>query len=143
MDEICPSPVALKLTIILFDIDHFKNFNDTYGHKAGDHLLKALGSLVTEKMRASDIVCRYGGEEFVIILPETSIGTGWQRAEQLRMAVTQMRVNYNNKVLHLTISLGVAAYPEDGTEVVQLFLAADAALYQAKKKGGDITVISD
>jgi diguanylate cyclase (GGDEF)-like protein/PAS domain S-box-containing protein len=131
----------LPLTVIMFDIDHFKDFNDAYGHKAGDVVLQALASLVSEKMRASDIICRYGGEEFIIILPETSIGTGWQRAEQLRRQVTEMRAYYNNSGLKITISLGVASYPEHGTQMIDLIAAADIALYQAKKKGGDTTVI--
>ncbi len=131
----------VPLTIIMFDIDHFKDFNDAYGHKAGDVVLQALAALISEKMRASDIICRYGGEEFIIVLPETSIGTGWQRAEQLRRHVTEMRAYYNNSSLKITISLGVASYPEHGTQMIDLIAAADIALYEAKKKGGDTTVI--
>lgn len=132
---------GLSLTVIMFDIDHFKDFNDDYGHKAGDVLLQSLGRLVFEKMRASDIICRYGGEEFVVVLPETSIGTGWQRAEHLRKQVAEMKVIYNKVELSVTISVGVAAYPEHGEDMFDLIAAADIALYQAKKKGRDTTVI--
>lgn len=130
------------LTVIIFDIDHFKYFNDTYGHEAGDDLLRALGTMILEKMRASDITCRYGGEEFVIILPDTSIGTGWQRAEHLRREVSDLRIHHENQQLKVTISLGVAAYPEQGTLMSDLLAAADTALYEAKKRGGNVTVIS-
>ena len=122
--------------IIMLDIDHFKVFNDTLGHEAGDVLLKGLGEFLLGSMRSSDIPCRYGGEEFLLILPEASIGSALKRAEQMLSAVKDLRIDYNGSQLEkVTISFGVSAYPESGMTKEEIISAADAALYRAKRAG--------
>jgi diguanylate cyclase (GGDEF)-like protein len=129
--------------IILFDVDHFKRFNDTYGHPAGDTLLAALGDLLRMLFRAEDILCRYGGEEFLIILPEASLPDALARAEDLRREASRMQVRHQNQDLPtVTISLGVAAFPVHGTSGHALVQRADAALYQAKMDGRNQVVVS-
>ena len=131
------------LGIILFDIDHFKRFNDTYGHPAGDTLLVAVSELLRMLFRAEDILCRYGGEEFLIILPEASLPNAIMRAEELRREASQMQVRHQDQDLPaVTISLGVAAFPVHGTTGHALVQRADAALYQAKMDGRNQVVVS-
>jgi diguanylate cyclase (GGDEF)-like protein len=131
----------LSVGIIMLDIDHFKDFNDGFGHAAGDELLRSLGALMREHLRAGDVACRYGGEEFLLILPEAGLEVTSRRAEQLRLHVKQMTVSYLDKPLGpLTISLGVAVYPENGMETSELIKSADAALYRAKAEGRDRVV---
>ena len=124
--------------IIMFDIDHFKNFNDTFGHDAGDTLLRELGVCLMNNIRGSDIGCRYGGEEFTIIMPDTDIETVRKRAELLRERVSHMNVQYEGQSLgHVTLSLGVAGFPHHGSKIQAVIKAADAALYRAKADGRD------
>ncbi len=127
----------LPLTVIMVDIDHFKKINDTYGHDAGDAVLQALGRLLANHCRKEDIVCRYGGEEFIIIMPGAFLKDAVQRAEKLRTLVeNEFRVLYDEQVLrNITISLGVAAMPEHGSTGEAVVRAADAALYHAKSEG--------
>lgn len=122
-------------SLIMLDIDHFKAFNDIYGHPAGDALLNRLGRLLRRKTREADIACRYGGEEFVILLPATDLSTAAQRAEQIRQACAEMRLNFDEKVLKVTISLGVVAFPTHGENPKALISLADQALYAAKQAG--------
>jgi diguanylate cyclase (GGDEF)-like protein/PAS domain S-box-containing protein len=124
------------ITVIMMDLDHFKDYNDTFGHNAGDELLSALGNLVKSEIRGEDIACRYGGEEFLLIIPGTSMEVGLERAELLRMAVKEMHEHHGG-LKPITLSLGVAAYPVHGSTGLDLILAADAALYQAKRAGRD------
>jgi diguanylate cyclase (GGDEF)-like protein/PAS domain S-box-containing protein len=126
------SPVA----VIMMDLDHFKDYNDTFGHNAGDELLSALGNLVRSEIRGEDIACRYGGEEFLLIIPGTSMEVAQERAELLRLAVKEMHEHQGN-LKPITLSLGVAVYPVHGATGLDLILAADAALYQAKRAGRD------
>jgi diguanylate cyclase (GGDEF)-like protein len=127
--------------VVMFDIDHFKQFNDTNGHLAGDALLKALGEFLQANFRGEDIVCRYGGEEFVLILPEASADATVRRADSLREKVKVLHVPYRGSLLGgVTISLGVAAFPMHGQNVDALLRAADSALYQAKTSGRDCVV---
>jgi diguanylate cyclase (GGDEF)-like protein/PAS domain S-box-containing protein len=126
------------LGVIMIDIDHFKPVNDTFGHAAGDTLLRAIGALLLAHTRAEDIACRYGGEEFTLILPDSALEDTWRRAEQLRTAVKRLRVRHGGEPLDaITISAGVASYPEHGTVPEALLRAADLALYQAKAEGRD------
>jgi diguanylate cyclase (GGDEF)-like protein len=125
------------VSLILMDIDLFKSLNDTYGHPAGDEMLRRLGELIFEHVRRADVACRYGGEEFLIILPETELEIALQRADQLRVAFASMAVDHNGKKLQRTISIGVSAYPNHGATPSQLILTADKALYQAKVSGRD------
>ena len=122
--------------IIMLDIDHFKDFNDTHGHEAGDIVLNELGILLQGQVRGGDIACRLGGEEFILILPETSLEVTRQRAEQIRLAVKGMVVEYQHKPLGIvSISIGVAIYPTHSTSAEGLLHQVDKALYQAKHHG--------
>lgn len=126
------------LGIIMLDLDRFKHFNDTYGHDAGDTLLRELGALLQANIRGEDIACRYGGEEFTLILPEGSAEGIRQRAEALREAIRRLEVVHRGKPLGtIAASLGVAIFPEHGRTGDALLQAADAALYQSKDAGGN------
>jgi diguanylate cyclase (GGDEF)-like protein len=130
------------LGIILIDLDRFKQFNDTFGHAAGDALLRALGNLLQTCIRGEDIACRYGGEEFLLILPEASLEVTRQRAERLREEVKRMVIGYHDQPLGaVTLSLGVALFPDHGSTVEVLLQVADTALYQAKTNGRDQVVV--
>ncbi len=129
--------------ILMFDIDYFKTLNDTYGHEAGDKVLKKLGSLFRKHTRAEDVACRYGGEEFLLIMPETSLEIVHYRAEELRAQIKDhLRISWQDVVLSVTISVGVAAFPQHGSEVQQVVSAADSALYQAKHQGRDRVIVA-
>lgn len=124
------------LGIIMLDIDHFKRFNDTFGHDAGDTLLREFGGFLKQHIRVSDIACRYGGEEFTVILPEAGVETVRHRAELLREGVKNMQVQYNRELLGvITVSLGVAVFPQHGSTTQAVLQAADACLYAAKEAG--------
>lgn len=131
--------------IIMMDIDHFKRFNDTYGHEAGDAVLQMLGTFLQTRVREEDIACRYGGEEFTLILPGASLEVTWMRAEALRVGLKALPpVDYQEQVLdHMTVSLGVASFPEHGTDEASVLRAADQALYQAKAAGRDRVCIAE
>jgi len=130
------------LGVMMLDVDHFKRLNDTYSHEAGDIVLKELGSLVLRHTRAEDIACRYGGEEFLLILPEASLSDIRQRAEELRIIVKQMHIRYHEHLLNFTISIGVAGLPEHGFRESDILHAADLALYQAKSQGRDRVIVA-
>lgn len=126
----------IQLGLLMIDIDHFKRFNDTFGHAAGDRVLVGLKQELEEQMRDSDLVCRMGGEEFVVLLTDTSRDMILQKAEQIRQAVSQMNLTYNGTSLgEITVSIGVAAYPDHGVEESDLLRRADEALYEAKETG--------
>jgi diguanylate cyclase (GGDEF)-like protein/PAS domain S-box-containing protein len=127
-------PVA----IIMFDLDHFKTFNDTFGHEAGDKVLREMGAFLSKSLRAEDIPCRFGGEEFLLILPSANCQGAQSRAERLRSGVKDLNVTHQGRsVGMITISVGVAAFPVHGSSVSELIAAADAALYRAKREGRD------
>jgi diguanylate cyclase (GGDEF)-like protein/PAS domain S-box-containing protein len=124
------------LAVIVADIDHFKKFNDTYSYSAGDVLLQDIGKLLHSNLRGGDVVCRYGGEEFVIILPESSLDHSMLRAEQLRQIISETRISFRGISLgQVTISIGLACFPENGTEGDELLRKADIALHRAKNEG--------
>ncbi len=130
--------------IVMLDIDHFKNFNDTYGHSAGDEILRSLGSLLQKSIRGGDIACRLGGEEFILIFPESTLKTTVQRAEQIREVLKSMTVQYHHKPLGtISTSIGVAIYPEHGTNPASLLSMVDKALYKAKNNGRDRVEVAD
>jgi diguanylate cyclase (GGDEF)-like protein len=127
--------------VVMMDIDHFKRFNDTHGHEAGDVLLRELGAFVLGHVRAEDVACRYGGEEFALILPDASLEATLAQAEQLRQAVKRLNLQHRGEQLGaVSLSLGVSAYPRHGTTADSLLRAADQALYRAKKGGRDRVV---
>ncbi|MGV8960719.1 MAG: diguanylate cyclase [Stenotrophomonas sp.] len=124
------------LSVLMLDVDHFKQFNDTHGHSGGDALLAAIGQLMSSRLRGEDIACRYGGEEFTIILPESGKEDGQRHAEEMRHALSQLSVPFAGKTLPpVTVSVGVATYPDDGVAGITLLRKADAALYRAKRTG--------
>jgi diguanylate cyclase (GGDEF)-like protein/PAS domain S-box-containing protein len=129
------------LSVIMLDLDHFKQINDSFGHDAGDMVLKEIGSFIERKIRGDDFACRYGGEEFLIILPETDIAIAGERAEELRKEVKELSLQYRGKRLDpITLSLGVAEFPRNGHNAEELLRAADSALYRAKAEGRDRVV---
>ncbi len=122
------------LCILLFDIDHFKQINDNYGHLAGDHVLRELAKVIQERIRRDEVFARYGGEEFAIILPETSLEGARQLAENLRKRVEQHKFSFQDESIHVKVSIGAALLSSDMASP-DLIKAADAKLYQAKRGG--------
>jgi len=132
------------LSTIMIDIDHFKKFNDACGHEAGDTLLAAVGGLLQYRTRVEDIACRYGGEEFALILPDAHLEFAQKRAEDLREEAKQLRVQYRGKHLEkISLSLGLSSYPEHGSSASDLLRIADSALYRAKSEGRDQVVVAE
>ena len=126
------------LGIIMLDVDHFKQFNDGFGHDAGDEMLRLVARLLQSSIRAEDIACRYGGEEFVLVLPDSSLEDARRRAEQLREATRQIQLQLHGQAAAgISLSLGVAAFPIHGCTVEALLRVADLALYRAKHEGRD------
>ena len=132
------------LAAIMLDIDHFKRFNDTHGHLAGDALLKALGKFLNRHVRDEDIACRYGGEEILLIYPDITRESAQQRAEKLRTEIKNLNTpHFGQLVGSTTVSMGVALFPKHGSSAEELIAAADAALYLAKASGRDRVVMAD
>lgn len=123
-----------SLGIILVDVDHFKSINDTYGHAAGDFCLQALAKCAENSVRISDLLFRYGGEEFLIVLPETDEAGVLRLAKRIRRRVERLETTYQNQLIRMTISLGVTTMRESDDEKT-LFARADEALYKAKQEG--------
>jgi diguanylate cyclase (GGDEF)-like protein len=124
------------LAVFMLDVDHFKKFNDTYGHVAGDTALKAVAEVFRTSVRTEDIACRYGGEEFTIMLPDVTPAVASERAEGIRWAIQNLRVPLEREIYtEFTISIGIALYPNDGDTVDLLLRRADSALYRAKRSG--------
>ena len=127
-----------SLGVLILDLDYFKKFNDTYGHEAGDAVLREAGGFFSRSIRVEDTVCRFGGEEFVIILPTASVEAASARAECIRSKLREMTVHHRGQSLGMiTVSVGAAAFPRHGASPKELLAAADAALYEAKKRGRD------
>jgi diguanylate cyclase (GGDEF)-like protein len=123
---------------VMMDLDHFKAFNDTFGHDGGDALLRAFGQFLREHLRREDIACRYGGEEFCVLYCEASLEDTVRLAEQLRSQVKRLTVQHEGQHLGaVTISIGIASYPMHGSTISELIAVADTALYQAKTEGRD------
>lgn len=131
------------LSVIMLDIDHFKRFNDTYGHEAGDYVLKTVSTALQESVRGSDVVCRYGGEELTILLPDLALHLAKDKAERLRATIENLCLAFQGKNLGpITASLGVASFPEHGTNGTTLIQIADAALYRAKATGRNRVIVA-
>jgi diguanylate cyclase (GGDEF)-like protein len=126
----------------MLDLDNFKHFNDTYGHDAGDSLLRELGRLLRRQLRKSDISCRYGGEEFVLVLPDSSLADAEQRVEQIRAQIKDLQIPHGEQRLSaLTVSAGVAQAEDHNGDPRELLRAADTALYAAKNAGRDRVIV--
>jgi len=126
-----------ELTLAVIDVDRFKSLNDTHGHTAGDRVLQAIGRILRDSFRQSDTIGRYGGEEFVVILPETDLAAAERKLESLRelIAATPIALNARSETVKVTISAGIAGLPEDGMDAGKLFARADERLFQAKRDG--------
>lgn len=126
----------LSLGIIMLDVDRFKQFNDTYGHAEGDALLRELGNSLRRQVREEDIACRYGGDEFIIVLPDSSREVTQERAELLCEHAARFNIQFEGRSLQVvTLSLGVAIFPDNGSNSASVLKAADDALYRAKRGG--------
>ena len=131
------------VTLLMLDIDRFKQFNDTFGHQAGDTLLRGLGDFLSQRTRGQDVACRYGGEEFVLILAGATADDGRKRAELLREELKQLTVQHAGQVLgRISFSIGVSAFPGHGATAEELLRTADQALYRAKAEGRDRVVVA-
>jgi diguanylate cyclase (GGDEF)-like protein len=132
-----------SLAVFMIDADHFKQFNDTFGHKAGDTVLREIADRFLSTVRGEDVVCRYGGEEFIIILPDIGAEKAVQRAESIRESVAALRLaDHGQSLGPVTISIGVAVYPGDGRDMEQILQAADRRLYAAKNNGRNQVVFA-
>jgi len=131
------------LSVIMSDIDLFKIINDTYGHPVGDKFLVEISNLMKNHARSSDIVCRYGGEEFLLVLPATITDSAKKRAEEIRQKCADLIVRYDENDLMITMSFGVATYPVHGKEAEEIVIKADKALYQSKRNGRNLVTIWD
>jgi len=125
----------IPVSIIMMDVDLFKDFNDTFGHKCGDIVLQDLANFLTENSRQGDIVCRYGGEEFVILMPNATLHDAYERAETWRRDYTARVIHHGGKELSISFSAGVASFPMHGTSGESILYAADDALYRSKNEG--------
>jgi diguanylate cyclase (GGDEF)-like protein len=131
-----------SIAVLFLDLDHFKRFNDTFGHDAGDMVLQSIADLFRNFFRSTDICCRYGGEEFAIILPESSSQDAVIRADALRSHVKRLRLQYKKQNLgQLTLSAGIAAFPEHGSASEELLKIADQCLYESKTRGRDVVTV--
>ena len=126
--------------VLMLDIDHFKRFNDLRGHQTGDVVLRELGAFLRANVRREDVACRYGGEEFLIILPNADLEIARQRAEDLRNDLKRLSCVARGKAFAVTVSIGVAAFPEHGREIADVVHCSDLALYEAKRRGRDRVV---
>ncbi len=131
------------LSVIMLDIDFFKKINDTYGHDVGDNVLKNVSEILMRHVRTHDVAARFGGEEFVMLLPETSLGGAVVVAERIRTAVENVDFNPAGCRHNVTISIGVAEYLGDGTDVEEVIKKADEALYKAKSSGRNRVCMSE
>ena len=121
--------------LLMIDVDHFKAVNDTYGHQAGDEVLKQLAAILVQEVRGSDLACRYGGEEFLVLFPNMPLKTAVERAEQYRHQVETSVFGFGGIEISTHLSIGVACYPGHAKTAEELIQVADRALYEAKRLG--------
>lgn len=130
--------------VMMIDIDHFKRCNDTFGHAAGDEVLRSVSRYIQSLARAEDIFCRYGGEEFLLLMTNTSPDIMWERAEGLRQGVQKLRIEHDGRVIGpITLSAGIALFPDHGARGDEVLHVADTALYRAKESGRNCVVVGD
>lgn len=138
------SRIARPMAVAMVDVDKFKDFNDAFGHEAGDLVLKKIADTMLAFRRGMDVACRYGGEEFVLILPEISVEAAHERFEELRLAVAALALEFEGQTLPgITVSIGVAFFPQQGVSSGDLIRAADRALYAAKRAGRNRVMLAD
>jgi diguanylate cyclase (GGDEF)-like protein len=132
------------IAVLMIDVDHFKKFNDTFGHEAGDQVLRKVAGTLQQAVRSEDLVCRYGGEEFVIILPEISLEGALEKADVLRRRIAEISLHSQGEGLReITISVGIAVYPQHAESPELLLRASDRALYEAKHQGRNCVIVAD
>lgn len=131
------------LSIIAMDIDYFKKINDTHGHQVGDKFLMEIASLLKKRVRGSDFICRYGGEEFLMVLPGVTTLSAQKRAEEIRRKCSEVIIQHDGKSLKVTMSFGVATYPVHGQKADEIIIKADKAMYKSKRSGRNKVTISD
>jgi diguanylate cyclase (GGDEF)-like protein len=124
-----------SLSLLIIDLDNFKQVNDRFGHQAGDELLRRVGALLRQQARRNDVCCRYGGDEFIIVMPETIKSEAAMVAERVRKSIEDIRIPSGGGTVQATVSIGAASYPQDVTNKQALIKAADDALYAAKREG--------
>jgi diguanylate cyclase (GGDEF)-like protein len=132
-----------SICIMMIDLDHFKKVNDTYGHEAGDKVLKAIATTLSRETRRGDFACRYGGEEFVVVMPNMNKLVAYERAGALRNTLNSLYIPYGIYSLTTTISMGIACYPANGLTREAILRAADKAMYAAKEAGRDHILLYD
>jgi diguanylate cyclase (GGDEF)-like protein len=133
---------SASLALLMVDIDHFKQFNDKFGHEAGDIVIQSLANVLRKCARKDDIACRFGGEEFIFVMPEISLETVEERAKELHEAVSHIHLRHGGiALMQITISIGIAIYPRHGENMHSLIAASDVALYEAKNSGRNKTVL--
>lgn len=144
LDETLPRELSraqregYPVAVVMLDLDHFKNVNDQYGHAGGDEVLRALGSLLKRSARASDIVCRYGGEEFVVVMPKMSLQLAAQRVDDWRKDLEASHTHYGDFSIRVTLSAGIAGFPDNGDTAEILMSRADEMLYRSKREGRNL-----
>ena len=131
-----------SFSLLILDLDHFKRINDRMGHLAGDQILAQVGETLRKEARVADLLCRFGGEEFAVILPNTNIEGALVMAERIRSRVEQREFIANTESLHLTISGGISECPRHSTDMNKLIKLTDAALYMAKRNGRNRVVVA-
>ena len=128
----------------MLDLDGFKQFNDSFGHGAGDSVLRGFGGGLRDHLRKSDISCRFAGDEFVLVLPDSSVAKTRERLEQIRLFLKEFQIHYGEQTLRMiTLSAGIDQTPEHGISATELLQAADEAMYAAKQAGGDRIVVCE
>jgi len=132
-----------SVAVLMMDLDHFKSINDRFGHKTGDAALTAVADTLLTSLRASDVRCRWGGEEFLLVLPDSSVERAQRAAENLRRRIASTAVAAGDQILHVTASIGLTVSERGETDVQQLMMRADTALYEAKRMGRNRTCVAD
>lgn len=131
------------LAVAMLDLDHFKHFNDVYGHESGDRVLQMMGRSLCQSLRASDVACRYGGEELTVVMPGSSLDDARARLDTIRQTIMQRRLPYRDGELPaITVSIGVATAGPEDPDASAVLARADVALYQAKEQGRNRVVVA-